>query len=111
MINHIKKTLGWNVIKHTKFLQKPIQKIAICGGAGSFLIKDAIAAGAGLFLTSDIKYQEFFDADSKILLADAGHWETEQFTIDLLFDILRQKFPNFAVLKTKMRTNPVFYFI
>lgn len=111
LLNLIKKTLGLNVIKHTKFLQKPIQKIAICGGAGSFLIKDAIFAGAGLFLTSDIKYHEFFDADGKILLADAGHWETEQFTIDLLFDILRQKFPNFAVLKTKMRTNPVFYFI
>ncbi len=111
LLNLIKKTLGLNVIKHTKFLQKPIQKIAICGGAGSFLIKDAIVAGAGLFLTSDIKYHEFFDADGKILLADAGHWETEQFTIDLLFDILRQKFPNFAVLKTKMRTNPVFYFI
>lgn len=111
LLNFIKKTLGLNVIKHTKFLQKPIQKIAICGGAGSFLIKDAIVAGAGLFLTSDIKYHEFFDADGKILLADAGHWETEQFTIDLLFDILRQKFLNFAVLKTKMRTNPVFYFI
>ena len=66
---------------------------------------------ADVFLTADFKYHEFFDADSKILLADAGHWETEQFTIDLLFDILRQKFPNFAVLKTKMRTNPVFYFI
>ncbi|MEO8117208.1 MAG: Nif3-like dinuclear metal center hexameric protein [Bacteroidota bacterium] len=111
LLNLIKKTLGLNVIKHTKFLQKPIEKIAICGGAGSFLIKEAIAAGAGLFLTSDIKYHEFFDADGKIVVADAGHWETEQFTIDLLFDILRQKFPNFAVLKTKMRTNPVFYFI
>ncbi len=111
LLDLIKKTLGLNVIKHTKFLQKPIQKIALCGGAGSFLIKDAIAAGAGLFLTSDIKYHEFFDADGKIVVADAGHWETEQFTIDLLFDILRQKFPNFAVLKTKMRTNPVFYFI
>ncbi len=111
LLNLIKKTLGLNVIKHTKFLQKTIQKIAICGGAGSFLIKDAIVAGAGLFLTSDIKYHEFFDADGKIVVADAGHWETEQFTIDLLFDILRQKFPNFAVLKTKMRTNPVFYFI
>lgn len=111
LLELIKTTLGLNVIKHTKFLHKPISKIAICGGAGSFLIKDAIAAGAGFFLTSDIKYHEFFDADGKILLADAGHWETEQFTIDLLFDILRQKFPNFAVLKTKMRTNPVFYFI
>ncbi|MFZ1798746.1 MAG: Nif3-like dinuclear metal center hexameric protein [Chitinophagaceae bacterium] len=111
LFEFIKTTLGLKVIKHTKFLQKPISKIAVCGGAGSFLIKDAIAAGAGLFLTSDIKYHEFFDADGKILLADAGHWETEQFTIDLLFDILRQKFPNFAVLKTKMRTNPVFYFI
>ncbi len=111
LLDLIKNTLGLNVIKHTKFLHKPIARIAICGGAGSFLIKDAIAARAGLFLTSDIKYHEFFDADSKILLADAGHWETEQFTIDLLFDILQQKFPNFAVLKTKMRTNPVFYFI
>lgn len=111
LLDLIKKTMGLKVIKHTKFLQKSIQKIAICGGAGSFLIKDAIASGAGLFLTSDIKYHEFFDANGKIVLADAGHWETEQFTIDLLFDILQQKFPNFAVLKTKVRTNPVYYFL
>lgn len=110
LLDIIKKTLGLSVIKHTKFLQKSIQKIAICGGAGSFLVKDAIASGAGLFLTSDIKYHEFFDANDQILLVDAGHWETEQFTIDLLFDILQQKFPNFAVLKTKVRTNPVYYF-
>ncbi|MBS1729795.1 MAG: Nif3-like dinuclear metal center hexameric protein [Bacteroidetes bacterium] len=109
LLQKIKDLLGLRMIKHTKFLQKSIHKVALCGGAGSFLIKDAIAAGADFFLTSDIKYHEFFDADGKIVVADAGHWETEQFTIDLLFEFLQKKFPNFAVLKTKVRTNPVFY--
>lgn len=105
----IREKLGLQVLKHTRLLNKQIRYVAICGGAGSFLLPDAIACGADFYLTSDIKYHEFFDADGKIVFADAGHWETEQFTITLLFDFLREKFPNFAVLKTKIRTNPVFY--
>ncbi len=99
------------VIKHTAFTGKLITKIALCGGAGSFLTGAAIAAGAGIYITSDIKYHEFFDAEAKLLLADIGHYESEQFTIDLLHDILKNNFPNFAVLKTGINTNPVNYFV
>ena len=97
------------VIKHTKLLQKKVRTIALCGGSGFFLLKKAIAQKADVFITSDIKYHEFFDADGKILLADIGHWESEQFTIDLLHDILTSEFPTFAVLKTEVKTNPVQY--
>jgi dinuclear metal center YbgI/SA1388 family protein len=107
-LQHIFKTL---VIKHTPFTRKPIKKVAVCGGAGSFLTSAALAAGADMFITSDIKYHEFFDAEGKLLLADIGHYESEQFTTDLLFDLLREKFPNFAVLKTGVQTNPVHYFV
>jgi len=83
---------------------------ALCGGAGSFLISKALAAGADFYITADVKYHEFFDADGRLVIADIGHFESEQFTIDLLFDILREKFLNFAVLKTEIETNPVRYF-
>ncbi len=99
------------VIKHTGLMQKKCKKIAICGGAGSFLISAAKASGADVFITSDVKYHEFFDADNQILLVDMGHFESEQFTIDLLFDLLSNKFPNFAVLKTGVNTNPVHHFV
>jgi len=111
LLSQLKTGFGLSVIRHTGLLHKKITKIAICGGAGSFLISAAKAAGAGVYITSDIKYHEFFDADNTILLADIGHYESEQFTIELLADIIRQKFPNFAVLKTETKTNPVHYFI
>jgi putative NIF3 family GTP cyclohydrolase 1 type 2 len=87
-----------------------VKRIAVCGGAGSFLIGSAIASGAQVYVTADIKYHEFFDADGNILIADIGHYESEQFTIDLLFDILKENFTTFAVLKTGINTNPVQYF-
>lgn len=98
------------LIRHTAFIGKPVKKVAVCGGAGSFLTGAAIAFGADVYVTADVKYHEFFDADNRLLLADIGHYESEQFTTDLLFDILRQNFPNFAVLKTGIKTNPVNYF-
>lgn len=96
-------------IRHTQWLGRPVRKVSVCGGAGSFLIGKSLQMGADLYLTSDIKYHEFFDADGKILLADIGHYESEQFTIDLIHQLLLQKFPTFAVLKTKVNTNPVRY--
>ncbi len=98
------------VVRHTAFINTPIKKVAVCGGAGSFLISKALAAGADAYITADIKYHEFFDANSRMLLADVGHYESEQFTINLLQEILEQKFPTFAVLKTGVKTNPVHYF-
>lgn len=111
LLSLLKASFGLSVIRHTALPGKKIAKLAVCGGAGSFLIAVAKAAGADVYITSDIKYHEFFDADNTILLADIGHYESEQFTIGLLADIIRQKFPNFAVLKTETKTNPVYYFI
>ena len=107
----LKTQFGLSVIRHTPLLGKNIQKIALCGGAGSFLIGHARAAGADFYVSSDIKYHEFFDAENRMVIADIGHWESEQYTIDLLFSLLTTKFPNFAVLKTATNTNPVRYFL
>jgi len=97
-------------IRHTALLGKPIKKVAICGGSGSFLIKAAIRQKADIYITADMKYHEFFDAEALVILADIGHYESEQFTIELFHDLLVEKFPTFAVLKTGVNTNPVRYF-
>jgi len=107
----LKAQFGLSVIRHTKLLGKPVKKVALCGGAGAFLIGPALAAGADFYITGDVKYHEFFDANDRLVIADIGHYESEQFTTDLLFDILTQKFPTFAVLKTGVKTNPVRYFL
>jgi putative NIF3 family GTP cyclohydrolase 1 type 2 len=87
-----------------------VKTCALCGGAGSFLISKALAAQANFFITSDVKYHEFFDANDRLVIADIGHYESEQFTSDLLLEVLREKFPNFAVLKSEVKTNPVNYY-
>lgn len=106
----LKARFNANGIRHTTFRNRPIKKVAVCGGAGSFLVKKSIQQKADIYITSDIKYHEFFDAEDRLLLADIGHYESEQFTIDLLHDLLVEKFPTFAVLKTSVNTNPVQYF-
>jgi dinuclear metal center YbgI/SA1388 family protein len=111
LLNMLQTSFGLSVIKHSPFLQKRVQKIAVCGGAGSFLIGSAIGAGADVFISADLKYHEFFDANGQILIADIGHWESEQYTTDLIIDILQAKFPTFAVLKSVIKTNPVNYFL
>ena len=111
LLNLLKSKFHLQVIRHTPLTGKRVKNIAVCGGAGSFLTKQAIAAGADVYITGDVKYHEFFDAEGKLLLADIGHWESEQFTIDLLFDFLVGNFPTFAVQKSKVITNPVTYFV
>jgi dinuclear metal center YbgI/SA1388 family protein len=106
----LKNIFGLKMIKHTALTGKSVKKISVCGGAGSFLIKDAIKSNSDIYISSDLKYHEFFDADNGMVLCDIGHYESEQFTIDLLATHLEQKFPNFAVLKTEVNTNPVHYF-
>jgi dinuclear metal center YbgI/SA1388 family protein len=108
---HVKDKMRTHVIRHTAFTGKPIKKVAVCGGSGGFLLKHAIAAGADIFITADYKYHEFFDAEGKIVIADIGHFESEQFTVQLLYEIIRKKFPIFAVRLTEVNTNPVKYFI
>ncbi len=110
-LQRIKETFDIPVIRHSPLLGKTVRKTAICGGAGSSLLKDAIAAEAGFFLTGDIKYHQFFDADDKIVLADMGHFESEQFTKELFYELLTKKFPTFAVRLSEVNTNPVNYFI
>ena len=110
-LTQIKNAFNLQAIKHTSLKEKPVKKIALCGGAGSFLIKIAIAAGADIYITSDVKYHEFFDAENRLVIADIGHYESEQYSINLLFDILKEKYPTFAVLKTEINTNPVHYFL
>ena len=107
----LKEKFNLRVIKHTQLKNEQVRKVAICGGAGSFLISSALAAGADFYITSDVKYHEFFDANDKMVIADIGHYESEQFTINLLQEFLEQKFPTFAVLKTEVNTNPVRYFL
>ena len=109
-LSQVKEIFGVSVIRHSPMLGKPVKKIALCGGAGSFLISKALAAGADAFITADMKYHEFFDANGRLLIADIGHYESEQFTINLLQEVLEQNFPTFAVLKTAVETNPVRYF-
>jgi dinuclear metal center YbgI/SA1388 family protein len=105
----VKKTFNCAVIKSTTKLGKPIKKVAVCGGSGSFLISQAIAKKADVYLTSDVKYHEFFDADNRIFLLDIGHYESEQFTKDLIADILKKKFSTFAIHLTERNTNPINY--
>jgi dinuclear metal center YbgI/SA1388 family protein len=106
----IKQKFGIKVIRHTQLLNKQIQKVAICGGSGSFLLKDAIRSKADIFITGDFKYHQFFDAENKIIIADIGHYESEQFTKELFYDILIKKLPNFAIYFSELITNPIYYF-
>ncbi len=108
-LGQLKAVFGVPVVRHSALRGQPVKTVAICGGAGSFLISNALAAGADFFVTADLKYHEFFDANGRMVLADIGHYESEQFTTSLLSDILSKKFTTFAVLKTGVRTNPVFY--
>lgn len=110
-LKFVKERLNAEVIRHTNFLGKPVRQIAVCGGSGSFLLKDAIAAKADVFITADFKYHEFFDAEKKIVIADVGHFESEQFTQELLYEIIQKKFPNFALRLTRNKTNPINYLI
>lgn len=111
LLNLVKKQFGLEIIRHTKLIGKKVKKIALCGGAGSFLIQKALSEGADFYITSDVKYHEFFDAENRMVIADIGHWESEQFTVDLLHDVLLAKFPTFALLKSEVKTNPVSYFL
>ncbi len=107
----VKYKMNTTVIRHTKLRGKPVKKVAVCGGSGSFLLKQAIAAGADVFITADFKYHEFFDAEDHLIIADIGHFESEQFTQNLLAEIIQNKFANFAVRLTEVNTNPIKYLI
>ena len=108
---HLKKQMKADCVRYTKPLGSKVKKIAVCGGSGSFLLKEAINAGADVFVTADFKYHQFFDSDNQILIADIGHYETEQFTSEIFYEIISKKFPTFAVRFSEINTNPINYLI
>ena len=109
-LNLVKKVFNLKYVKHTALLNKPVKKVAFCGGSGAFLIKNAINSGSDAYISADIKYHEFFDADSRILIADTGHFENEQFTPEIFYELIQKKFTTFATYLSKANTNPVNYF-
>ena len=108
-LQYLKLNMQVSCIRHTDLIHSTIKKVAICGGAGSFLLENAKRSGADIFITGDYKYHQFFDADGQIIIADIGHYESEQFTPELIYDILSQKFDNFAIRLSKQNTNPINY--
>jgi len=108
-LNFLKEKMNAKGIRHSKLTGKPIKKVAVLGGSGSFAIKNAINEGADIYVTSDIKYHEFYQAENKLIIADIGHFESEQFTKNLLVDILTKKFLNFAIILSQKNTNPIYY--
>ena len=106
----LKARMNLKIVRHTALLPRPVRKVAVCGGSGIFLLNQAKAAGADAFVTADVKYHEFFDAEQKLLLADIGHYESEQFTMNLLRRYITEKFTTFAVYLTGANTNPINYY-
>lgn len=109
-LERLKSVFMLKLIKHTPLLNKSIKKVALCGGSGSFLLKNAINSKSDIYISSDFKYHEFFEAENQILIADIGHYESEQFTPEIFYEIISNKFPTFASYLTETNTNPVNYF-
>jgi putative NIF3 family GTP cyclohydrolase 1 type 2 len=106
---HLKKTMGAACIRHTRCIGKKIRKVAVCGGSGAFLLPAAIQSGADVFVSADFKYHDFFEADGKILIADIGHYESEQYTVEIIYDLITKRFSNFAAHLTELNSNPINY--
>ena len=111
LLEILKLTFKTGTIRHNPLTKRTIRKIALCGGAGKSLINNALSKKADAYITADLSYHDFFIPGNRMLLADIGHYESEQFTSDRLVAILNEKFPNFAVLKSGVNTNPVNYFL
>ncbi len=108
-LQFLKTTMQAGCIRYTALQNKLVKRVAVCGGAGSFLLKDAIRAGADVYVSADFKYHEFFDADNQIVIADIGHYESEQYTVNIFHKLITEKFPTFAPLKSNIQTNPINY--
>jgi len=109
-LEFIKNKLAVKIIKHTQIIDNQIDRVAVCGGSGSFLLNDAINNGAQIFITSDFKYHEFFNSDGNIMICDIGHYESEHFTKELLYNVISKKFITFAVRISNINTNPIHYY-
>jgi len=109
-LSYLKTKMNTELVRHSSFLNKNIKRVAVLGGSGSFAIEAAKQAGADVFVTADLKYHDFFTAENQLLLADIGHYESEQFTKNLIVAYLTKKITNFAIILSKTNTNPVKYF-
>ncbi len=109
-LKKLKVIFGVKTIRHTKLLQKQIKRVALCGGSGSSLIDAARRSGADIYVSGDFRYHDFFEAGAGMMIADIGHYESEQFTIEIFYELLTKKFPNFAVHFSDVNTNPIHYF-
>lgn len=109
-LKYLKTRMNLDTIRYTETTANEIHRVAVCGGSGSFLIKQAMASGADAFVTADVKYHEFFDAENRLMIADIGHYESEIFTKELLKEVILEKFPTFAVLLSETITNPINYY-
>jgi len=110
VLEHLRNTFGTGCIRHSKLLDKPVKKVAVLGGSGSFAIENAKRAGANFFITADLKYHDFYRAEQKLVLADIGHYESEQYTKNLLHSYLSKKISNFALILANTKTNPIKYY-
>ena len=108
-LTYLKEKMQLPGLRYTSIGNKEVKRVAVCGGAGSFLLKDALQQGADAFVSGDFKYHEFFDAEGRLLIADIGHYESEVFTKEIFYDTISKNFPNFAVLISEVNTNPVRY--
>ncbi|MGC6470067.1 MAG: Nif3-like dinuclear metal center hexameric protein [Flavobacteriales bacterium] len=108
-LNHLKSVMKTDCIRHTNLVKNQIKTVAVCGGSGSFLLAKAKSLGADIFISADFKYHQFFDAENDIIIADIGHYESEQFTKELINDILKKKFTKFATRLSRVNTNPINY--
>ncbi|MGB3150901.1 MAG: Nif3-like dinuclear metal center hexameric protein [Maribacter sp.] len=106
----LKSKMNAKVVRHSELIGKHVKKIAVLGGSGAFAIGSAKRAGADMFITADVKYHQFYEAEKQMVIADIGHFETEQFTKNLLVDYLTEKIPNFAIHLSESLTNPIKYF-
>ena len=108
-LKRIKKLFEVGCVKHSRLTGRLIQKVALCGGAGAFLAPQAVACGADIFLTGEIKYHDYFSHEDQVLLAEIGHYESEQYTKEIFYSIIREMFPSLEVQATRVNTNPIKY--
>ena len=108
-LQYVKKQFGCGCVRYTELTGRRVKRVAVCGGSGSDLLNNAIGAGADVFISSDFKYHQFFDASKNIVIADIGHFESEQFTKELFFELLTKKMPNFAIHLSNVSSNPINY--
>ncbi len=110
-LQFVSETIDTPCLRHSALTGRKIRKVALCGGSGSPFMAEALRNQADAYLTADVKYHDFFLPEGQILLVDGGHFETEQFTKELINELVTKKFPNFAAEIAETRTNAVCYFV